>query len=110
MRSLRGSGHIDVGSGLSNLARLEVDMGDLQAAETHYREALDIKREELGDDHEGVAITLYHLAVLLNRTGRYADAEPLCREALEIRQRRFEPTHAKVVNAARLLEEIQKNQ
>ena len=45
MRSLRGSEHVDVGSGLSNLARLEADMGNLETAEKLF----DIHNRGSGD-------------------------------------------------------------
>lgn len=90
---------------LNNLAELARTIGRYGEAEQLYREALEIRRKialpadisgqdsaPLKDllrffenrDHQELAGSLNNLAVLLQTTGRYDEAEPLYREALEI--------------------------
>ncbi|XP_075255356.1 uncharacterized protein LOC142348076 [Convolutriloba macropyga] len=60
----------------------------------------------MGRDHPSVAATLNNLAVLFGRRGRYRDAEPLCKRALEIREKALGPDHpdvAKQLNNLALL-------
>ncbi len=47
---------------------------DLDQAETFYRQALPIQRHELGSDSRDVAATLFDLAQVMARTGRYQEA------------------------------------
>lgn len=49
-------------------------------------EALHIREKCLGESHPAVAATLNNLAVLYGKRGKYKDAEPLCKRALEIRE------------------------
>ena len=43
------------------------------------------REKTLGENHPAVAATLNNLAVLYGKRGKYKDAEPLCKRALEIR-------------------------
>lgn len=52
-------------------------------------EALHIREKCLGENHPAVAATLNNLAVLYGKRGKYKDAEPLCKRALEIREKVF---------------------
>uniref|UniRef100_A0A3P8UAT1 Kinesin light chain n=1 Tax=Cynoglossus semilaevis TaxID=244447 RepID=A0A3P8UAT1_CYNSE len=57
-------------------------------------------------DHPAVAATLNNLAVLYGKRGKYKEAEPLCKRALEIREKvlgRFHPDVAKQLNNLALL-------
>ena len=56
------------------------------------REALAMSRKVLGNDHRYVAICLSALAKELRKEGKLAEAEPMLREALSIRQKR-DPDH-----------------
>lgn len=60
--------------------------GDYEAAETVYREALEVRRDHFGERHPKVAESLHDLGDILQDRGDYAAAEELYREAL--RQRR----------------------
>ena len=55
--------------------------GDLAAAESLYREALEVQRETLGDRHPDTLISMDNLGVLLQDTGDLAAADLLFREA-----------------------------
>lgn len=67
---------------LGSLARLMQDCGDLTAAESVFREALDIRRETLGDNHPDTATFMNWLALLLEEQGKLAEAEPLFLQAV----------------------------
>jgi tetratricopeptide (TPR) repeat protein len=53
-------------------------------AEPLFQEALGIRREQLGDRHPLVALSLNNLAALYNNQGRYDEAEPLYQQSLEL--------------------------
>ncbi len=65
------------------VATLEI-RGDLAAGERHARDALALSRSAHGDRHPRVALALDDLALLLQRVGRYDEAEALIEEALDI--------------------------
>ena len=46
------------------------------------RTELATKRETLGDKHPDTLISISRMAGLLMAQGKYAEAEPLCREVL----------------------------
>lgn len=60
----------------------------------------------MGENHPAVAATLNNLAVLYGKRGKYKDAEPLCKRALEIREKvlgKDHPDVAKQLNNLALL-------
>ena len=60
----------------------------------------------LAGNHPGVATTLNNLSVLYCKRGRYKEAKPLCKRALEIRERVLGKSHpdvAKQLNNLALL-------
>ncbi len=63
-------------------------MGDHAAALPLYRQALEIRRTALGEDHPDYATSLNNLAGLYRAMGDHAAALPLYRQALEIRRTR----------------------
>ncbi|MCA2553140.1 MAG: tetratricopeptide repeat protein, partial [Microcystis sp. M04BS1] len=68
----------------NNLAGLYDSQGRYTAAEPLYLEALDLKKQLLGDNHPSVATSLNGLAGLYRSQGKYKEAEPLYREAINI--------------------------
>ena len=54
-------------------------MGDYAKAEPLYRQALEIRKKVLGENHPDYADSLNNLAVLYQAMGDYAKAEPLSR-------------------------------
>ena len=60
------------------------ETGQYAEAEALYRQALEIHRTTLGEEHPSYAVSLSNLTSLLEATGRYAEAEPLCQQAVEI--------------------------
>jgi tetratricopeptide (TPR) repeat protein/CHAT domain-containing protein len=72
--------------------------GDYAEAEQHFAAALEIA-EEFGADDPRVATSLNNQAVLYQTQGRYADAEPLFRRALAIREKVLGPEHPHVATS-----------
>jgi len=58
--------------------------GQYAVAESRYQQALEIRRQVLGEQHPDFASSLNNLAALYGATGRYEQAEPLYQQALEI--------------------------
>ncbi len=58
-------------------------------ARSLLQEGLDLRQKFLGEDHEDVATSLYHLAWLEQDEGRFAEAVALYRQALALRERHF---------------------
>ena len=61
-------------------------MGSYDQAESLYRQALDIRREALGEDHPFYATSLNNLAGLYETMGSYDQAEPLYKQVLDIQK------------------------
>jgi serine/threonine-protein kinase len=85
-RRLFPGDHPKVTASLGNLA-LVVQERDLVAAEALLREALAMNRRLFPGDHSAVATVLDALAEVLRKRGDGAAAEPLAREAAEMRRR-----------------------
>ncbi|MCA9124864.1 MAG: CHAT domain-containing protein, partial [Planctomycetales bacterium] len=71
---------------LNNLAALYHAMGDYSRAEPLYHQAMEIRKEVLGEKHPDYATSLNNQAVLYHAMGDYSRAEPLLRQALELRK------------------------
>ncbi len=71
-------------------------LGQYESAESHYREALSLRRHVLGPGDDDVLMTTSHLAATLRQQGRYAEAERLYRQVLEQRRSLLGPSHALV--------------
>ena len=93
----------DVAICLSRLASLYEKKGDLDAAESKYREALSIYEEEAGDTHPDAAAMLGDLALVLQQRRDYSGAEALFTESLEILRRVYGDGHPRVATAINLL-------
>ena len=59
-------------------------MGDYARAEPLYRQALEIRKQALGEKHPDYAASLNNLAGLYESMGDYARAEPLYRQTVEV--------------------------
>jgi hypothetical protein len=81
-----GADHPDTLLGMSNLAELLEEVGDLEAAETLHMQALAGRRQILPQGHRQIAFSCVKFARLLNRLERYPESEPLAREGLSIRE------------------------
>ena len=76
------------------------------AAQSAFEEALQLREQVLGKDHDAVAVSLDALAGLHAEMGRYAEAEALYRRALKIEQTRHGTEHWKVALRLNNLAEV----
>jgi tetratricopeptide (TPR) repeat protein len=73
--------HPQVATSLNNLALLYDNQGRYDEAEPLYQQALELRRELLGDRHPDVAGSLFNLGGLRYNQGRYPEALDLFLEA-----------------------------
>ncbi len=82
-------------------------------AETSWLAALE-QAKKFGDEDTRLATSLNNLALLYSEQGKYAEAEPLARRALEIWEEALGPEHPNVAksleNYAALLREMDRNE
>ena len=74
-------------------------LGLFDQAVPMLEQALDGRRDLLGDGHEETADSQAHLAYLLWQQGRFADAVPLFESSLETRRRILGPEHPDVADS-----------
>ena len=67
--------------------------GRYEQAEPLYQQALEIRRQVLGEQHPDFAPSLGNLAGLYSETGRSEQAEPLYQQALEVFRQVLGPNH-----------------
>ena len=89
--------------------------GKYQDAAEAWQEALKIARQlypesEFPDGHPNLATSLNNLAVLYESQGKYADAETLSKNALEMRRRLFKGDHLSVARSLNNLGALYKSQ
>jgi len=101
-----GPDHVDVATGLIDLAVLQKTLGEFDQAEPLLRRALAIAEKRFGPEDPTVARSLSNLGDLYWRQGRPDQAEPLFRRALAIREKALGPEHAAVVPDLNGLAEI----
>jgi len=85
-----------LGQTLEALGSAYFHNGDLGAAETHFREALEVRTQAFGMHDAYTAITLNDLGVLLYQSGRYDEAMSMYQQALPIEREVFGPEHPEV--------------
>ena len=68
---------------INNLGMLLQDMGQLEEARPLYEEALQVRRETLGERHPGTLVLINNMGVLLKEMGKLEEAKPLYEEALQ---------------------------
>ena len=93
------------------LAAAQGIVGDVAAAEESFRQALPVV-EQLGRDHNQYMSSLNNFAILLGTRERFAEAEALHRELLEIRLAKYGEDHREVAaslqNLAAVLARLEK--
>ena len=82
-------GWVHVATSLNGLADLYREQGKFAEAEALHRQALEMQRKLLGEEHPEVATSLNHLAVVLQHQGKLAEAEQLYRQALEMQRKQL---------------------
>ncbi|QDV05274.1 Serine/threonine-protein kinase PknB [Planctomycetes bacterium Poly30] len=91
-RAAGGEGNQVLRETLTNLAELWLARGGKEnaaSAERLFREHLEITRAVMGDRNPEIAVSLLGYAESLLRQGKFAEAEPLAREALSIREEKL---------------------
>ena len=81
-------------------------MGAYDRAEPLYRQALEIRKKALGEEHPDYATSLNNLAALYHAMGAYDRAEPLYRQALEIRKKALGEEHPDYATSLNNLAEL----
>jgi tetratricopeptide (TPR) repeat protein len=89
-----------VAASLDHLGMLYAAQGSYDRAESHYRQALEIRRVKLGAVHALVAQSLEHYSLLLVEMGRPAEAQRAQTLAARIRARVAEVNRIRVENDA----------
>ncbi len=89
----------DFASTISSLAYLYYLQGRYNQAEPLFRQALELSKRLLGENHPDVAANLDNLAELYESQGRYDQAEPLLLQALELRKRLLGEEHPDVATS-----------
>ncbi len=74
----------EAGTLLNKAGLYQCDRSQYVVAELFYRHALEIRRQTLGEAHPDYAQVLNNLAGLFQTIGRFREAEPLFKQALEI--------------------------
>lgn len=92
----------------NNIGHAHHNLEELDAAEQNYRRALQLLREAWPDgQHPDIASATNNLGILLYQRGRAAEALPLYRESLQVRQATLGPEHPRTgvghLNLGRLL-------
>ncbi len=85
------------------LGTLLLDLRGFEAAETHLRESLSMRRELYGTDDTKVAVALTNLGIALHAQGKTGESEACFRESLEIKRKLFGDQHPEVAVTETLL-------
>jgi len=101
-----GAAHEQTGLHVYSLGLIALALGDLAAAERHFRETIRIRETAYGADSPFVAPALESLAQVLIKQRRTDMAEPLARRALQIRQDTLGKDHAFAVPAQSLMGDV----
>src|SRR5208283_5716378 len=81
---------------LEGLAQCEYGSGNLAAAESLYKRALEIRESQQGADHEDVATVLNNLGAVYFKRGFYKDAMSSFEKTLAIRRKTFPDNHLEI--------------
>lgn len=94
--------HIDEGE-------TKYEQGDLKAAEVSFTEAMKESKKFPADDVR-VARTLNNMGVILDHSGKYAEAEPMFQKALKIREAKLGKSDPAVADTLNNLANLYKDQ
>jgi len=97
---------LTTGTRLTNLADVQRAEGELAAAETAYRRAVELYVRQLGADNARLVFPLSHLGMLLLEKRDYAAAREVLDHALAIGEKAHGPEHQLLVQSLRTLGEL----
>jgi non-specific serine/threonine protein kinase/serine/threonine-protein kinase len=86
-------------SSLNDVGFILQERGELDEAESYYREALDGCRRVLGDDHELTLTLINNMGFVLQERGELDDAESYYREGLDGCRRVLGDNHSQTLTA-----------
>ena len=78
--------------------------GQYDLAEARYKQAIEIDRRTVGEDHPDFATRLNSLALVYMKTKRYAEAVPLLEQALVVFTNRLPAEHLYVVDTQKKID------
>lgn len=88
-----GARHKDTVGSLNNLGMVLADQGDYAGARPLMEEAVEIRRQVLGDDHPDTATVLFNLSLVRRDQGDYLAARPGFEKALATWRRALGADH-----------------
>jgi serine/threonine protein kinase len=98
-----GAGHPETAVLLMGRGLCHETSGNLNAAESDIRRALDLRRSTLPDDHPYLASNRLYYGLLLTRLGRGAEADSLLERGIAIRERTAPAEDALLIRAREAL-------
>jgi len=84
---------------LQTVADTLLELGLLERALEPQEQALEIRRRELGDEHQETLLSINNLGYLLQDHGKLDEAEPFYREALRTSRRTLGDEHQDTLNS-----------
>lgn len=88
---------------MDTIGQVYGNLGLYDNAAPLLKEALNIRKQHLGEEHLDVATSLQHLGLLLHHQGDYAAAESLYRQAVALRKKLLGDNHPLVADGLRYL-------
>ena len=110
IRIAQNSSELEAAKRLNQQAIQLYRQGRYGEAEPRLKQALEIHRRVLGDDHPATATSFNNLALLYRAQGRYGEAEPLFQKALAIRRRILGDDHPDTASSLNNLAELYRAQ
>ncbi|MBO5641334.1 MAG: CHAT domain-containing protein [Prevotella sp.] len=78
-----GKDNVHYAKALDNLGVIELKFEDYDEAESHVRQAMEIRKEILGDNHSDYLLSLVSMTAILQLKGNYIEARDICEEGLK---------------------------
>ena len=94
-----GAPETEVATYLNNIALVLKSQGQLEEALEMHRQALDIRKRALGEDHPDTAGSVNNIASVFGEQGRFDEALEVHQQALDIRKRALGEGHPDVAQS-----------
>lgn len=93
----------------TTIGRVYDKMGLFDKAVPFLKDALEIRRKQLGEEHIDVAQSYCYLGDMYRKQGKYAEAEPLIKRGLELQEKLLGPDHPIVARSLNTLAVLYEN-
>lgn len=93
----------NIGSILHNLAVLYADTDRVDEAESLYKNAIQKKKEALGENHPAITVSMKGLATIYYKKGMISEAERLIRKIIDIQKEQFGENHINTLSTMNTL-------